>query len=96
MTEQGQPAIVDFQMAWHAPARGRLFRLLAHEDLRHLLKHKRTYCPEYLTRRELEILENPTVISRTWMFGGKPVYLFITRKILRWADREGANDRSGT
>ena len=96
VTEQGQPAIVDFQMAWHAPARGRLFRLLAHEDIRHLLKHKRTYCPEYLTRRELEILENPTVISRTWMLGGKPVYLFVTRKILGWADREGANDRSGT
>jgi len=94
VTEDGQPGIVDFQLAWHAPRRGRLFRLLAHEDLRHLLKHKRTYCPDYLTRRELSILENPTLISRTWMLGGKPVYLFVTRKILGWADREGANDRS--
>ncbi len=93
--EDGGPGIVDFQMAWYCPKRGRLFRLLAREDLRHLLKHKRTYCPEHLTRRELAILAKPTVISRTWMLGGKPVYLFVTRKILGWADREGANDRSG-
>jgi RIO-like serine/threonine protein kinase len=95
VTEDGQPGIVDFQLAWYSPKRGRLFRLLAHEDLRHMLKHKRTYCPEYLTRRELAILENPTVVSRTWMLGGKPVYLFVTRKLLGWADREGANDRRG-
>jgi predicted Ser/Thr protein kinase len=94
VTDAGRPAIVDFQIAWHAPKRGRLFRLLAHEDLRHLLKHKRTYCPEHLTRRELAILDNPTVVSRIWMLGGKPVYLFVTRKILGWADREGADDRS--
>ena len=93
--EDGGPGIVDFQMALHCPKRGRLFRLLAREDLRHLLKHKRTYCPQHLTRRELAILANPTVISKTWMLSGKPVYLFVTRKILGWADRDGANDRSG-
>lgn len=93
--EDGGPGIVDFQMASYCPKRGRLFRLLAREDLRHLLKHKRTYCPQHLTRRELAILANPTVISKTWMLSGKPVYLFVTRKILGWADREGANDRSG-
>lgn len=93
--DDGKPGIVDFQMAWYCPKRGRLFRLLAREDLRHLLKHKRTYCPEQLTRRELAILAKPNVVSRTWMSGGKPVYLFVTRKILGWADREGANDRSG-
>lgn len=94
VTDEGLPGIVDFQLAWHAARRGRLFRLLAHEDLRHLLKHKRTYFPEDLTRRELAILDNPTVVSRTWMLGGKPVYLFVTRKLLGWADREGADDRS--
>jgi predicted Ser/Thr protein kinase len=93
--EDGGPGIIDFQMAWYCPRRGRLFRLLAREDLRHLLKHKRTYCPKQLTRRELAILAKPNVVSRTWMLGGKPVYLFVTRKILGWADREGANDRSG-
>jgi predicted Ser/Thr protein kinase len=94
VTDEGEPGIVDFQLAWYAPKRGRLFRLLAHEDIRHLLKHKRTYCPDHLTRRELAILDNPTIISRIWMFGGKPLYLFVTRKIFGWADREGAEDRS--
>jgi len=94
VTDEGKPGIVDFQLAWHSPKRGRLFRLLALDDLRHFLKHKRTYCAEYLTKRELAILESPSVIAQTWMLGGKPVYLFITRKILGWADREGANDRS--
>jgi hypothetical protein len=23
----------------------------------------------------------------------KPVYLFVTRRVLRWSDREGAGDR---
>jgi len=88
-----RPAFVDFQLAWYKPGRGRLFRVLAHEDLRHLLKHKRTYCPDRLTRRELKILANPSVLSRLWMRTVKPVYMFVTRRLLGWADREGAADR---
>ena len=91
----GSPAFVDFQLAWSVSRRGRLFRLLGHEDLRHLLKHKRTYCPQLLSERERHILANPSILSRLWMRTGKPVYLFITRKILGWADREGAADRGG-
>lgn len=87
------PAIVDFQLAWHTPRRGRLFRLLATEDLRHLLKHKRSYCPMELTARERRILAEPSVASRLWMRTGKPVYLVVTRRLLGWADREGAADR---
>ena len=87
------PAFVDFQLAWFNPRRGRLFRVLAHEDLLHLLKHKRTYCADRLTRREHRILANPSLLSRVWMRTVKPVYLFITRKLLGWADREGAADR---
>lgn len=91
--DDGSPAFIDFQLAWFAPQRGRLFRLLAYEDLRHLLKHKRLYCPEYLTQRELGILDNPSCASRTYRSTVKPVYLFITRRILGWADREGAANR---
>lgn len=89
----GTPAFVDFQVAWFAPQRGRLFRALAREDIRHLLKHKRSYCSQHLTRRERRILDNPSLLSRTWMQTVKPVYLFITRRLLGWADREGAQDR---
>lgn len=93
ITNGEQPAIIDFQLAWFAPRRGRLFRLLAREDIRHLLKHKRTYCPQHLTRRERDILKNPSFPARLWMQTGKPVYLFVTRRILGWRDREGAGDR---
>ena len=93
VTPTGQPAIVDFQLALVSRRRGRLFRSLAREDLRHLLKHKRSYCPERLTARERRILARPAAISRLWMATGKPVYTFITRRLLGWADREGAGDR---
>jgi len=93
ITSGGEPAIIDFQLAWFAPRRGQLFRIMAREDIRHLLKHKRTYCPQYLTRREREILDNPSLPARIWMRTGKPIYLFITRRVLGWRDREGAGDR---
>jgi predicted Ser/Thr protein kinase len=91
--DDGSPAIIDFQLAWHNPQRNRLFRGAAREDIRHLLKHKRNYCPDRLTVREREILANPSPLSRAWAGTVKPVYLFVTRRILGWADREGAKDR---
>ncbi len=93
VTPTGNPALVDFQLALVAPRRGRLFRALAREDLRHLLKHKRSYCPELLTARERGILARPAAFSRLWMATGKPVYTFVTRRLFGWADREGAGDR---
>ncbi|MGB5245177.1 MAG: hypothetical protein WBN34_01400 [Woeseia sp.] len=93
VTKTGAPAFIDFQLAWFCPRRGRLFRLLAREDLRHLLKHKRSYCPAQLTTREHHILASPSLPSRLWMATGKKLYLFITRRLLGWADREGAGDR---
>ena len=89
----GSPAFIDFQLASYRPHRDRLFRLLAREDIRHLLKHKRTYCPDELTRRERGILDSPSVPARIHRATIKPVYLFVTRRLLGWADREGAHDR---
>lgn len=91
--EDGSPAVIDFQLAWAPRRRGRLFRSLGREDIRHMLKHKRYYCAEYLTARERAILARPAALSRYWMRLGKPVYLFITRRIFNWRDREGAGDR---
>ncbi len=93
VTPSGLPALVDFQLALVAPRRGRIFRALAREDLRHLLKHKRSYCPERLTARERRILAAPAAVSRLWMATVKPAYLFATRRLFGWADREGAGDR---
>ncbi len=93
VTPDGKPALVDFQLASTLNRRGRLARSLGHDDLRHLLKHKRTYLPDRLTTREKRILATPSLISRLWMATGKKVYLFVTRRILHWRDREGAGDR---
>ena len=93
VTGNGRPAFVDFQLAWATRSPGRLFRLLRYDDLRHLLKHKRTYCEERLTGRERRILATPSLPSRMWMRFVKPPYLFVTRKLLGWSDREGASDR---
>jgi RIO-like serine/threonine protein kinase len=89
----GRPALIDFQLAWAPRRRGRLFRLLGREDLRHALKHKRYYCADALSARERAILATPAWTSRLWMATGKRAYLFVTRRILGWADREGAHDR---
>jgi RIO-like serine/threonine protein kinase len=93
LSEDGSPAFVDFQLACCSARRGRLFRIAAREDIRHLLKHKRTYRPDLLTTRELAILKSPSPLSRAWMSLVKPIYLFVTRRLLGWADREGAADR---
>jgi RIO-like serine/threonine protein kinase len=95
VTPDGRPALVDFQLAMTLTRRGRLARSLGHDDIRHLLKHKRTYLPERLTAREKRILATPSLLSRAWMASGKKVYLFVTRRIFNWRDREGAGDREG-
>jgi RIO-like serine/threonine protein kinase len=96
VTPDGRPALVDFQLAMTLERRGALARALGHDDLRHLLKHKRTYLPDLLTARERRILAHRSVVNRIWMAAGKPAYLFITRKLFRWRDREGAGDRSAS
>jgi RIO-like serine/threonine protein kinase len=93
VTPEGSAALVDFQLAARPRTRGRLFRSLAYDDLRHLLKHKRTYFPERLTARELAILQRRSLVSALWARTGKPIYRLVTRGMLGWADREGAGDR---
>lgn len=89
----GRPGLIDFQLAWAPRRRSPMFRLLGREDLRHTLKHKRVYRADALTRRESALLARRAWTSRLWMATGKKAYLFITRRLLGWADREGAGDR---
>lgn len=93
VSSDGLPAVVDFQLASVFAKRSWRFRMQAREDLRHLLKHKRTYLPEALTARERRILNRPSTPSRLWRQTGKRLYLIITRGLLNWSDREGAADR---
>lgn len=89
----GRPGLIDFQLARVSRRRNGFFRMLAREDLRHLLKHKRTYAREHLTHRELEWLARPSLPARLLRDGMKPIYLFVTRRILGWRDREGQGPR---
>jgi serine/threonine protein kinase len=93
VTADGRPALVDFQLAARPRLRGAVFRTLAYDDLRHLLKHKRSYCAPRLSERQRRILARRSIISGAWTRTGKPIYRFITRGLLGWSDREGAGDR---
>lgn len=85
----GTPAIIDFQLATRGDPRSRWMRLLAREDLRHLLKHKRTYCAHALTPVERRVLRRRSWLREAWFMTGKPVYRFVTRRLLKWEDNEG-------
>lgn len=89
VTARGEPAVVDFQLAVISERHGKLFRLLAWEDLRHLLKHKRTYCPQALTPIERRVLARRSWIARAWSRTGKRAYNFATRRMMGWRDQEG-------
>ncbi len=92
-TPDGRAALTDFQLASVFRGRGFLFRLMAYEDLRHLLKHKRRYAPENLTAGEKRVLARKSWLTRIWMATGKRVYYWITRGVLNFADREGGGLR---
>src|SRR6201999_2064330 len=62
-------------------------------DLRHLLKHKRSYAPEALTPKERKILARKSLIARVWLMTGKKVYRAITRGLFNFTDREGGGRR---
>jgi RIO-like serine/threonine protein kinase len=89
----GSAGIVDFQIAVVRTGRGRLFRLLAREDLRHLCKHKQHYLPNALTAREKRLLATPSVVARAWRAVVKPVYHAFTRDVLGWRNRTGPEER---
>ncbi|MBJ7407004.1 MAG: serine/threonine protein kinase, partial [Bradyrhizobium sp.] len=67
----GRAYVTDVQLAACFDRRGRLYRILAYEDLRHLLKHKRSYAPEALTPRERKILAKKSLAARLWLATGK-------------------------
>lgn len=93
MTTDGRAAVIDFQLATVHRRRGRWFRIMAREDLRHLLKQKRAYAPALLTASETAMLNRKALPSRIWMATGKKLYNFITRRLMNWSDGEGTEDR---
>src|SRR6266540_4367786 len=74
----GRAYVTDFQLAACFSRRSWLFRVAAYEDLRHLLKHKRSYAPAALTPMERKILARKSVVASVWLATGKKVYQAIT------------------
>ena len=89
----GRCYVTDFQLAACFKSRSRLFRIAAYEDLRHMLKHKRSYAPEALTPMERKILARKSAVASIWLMTGKKVYRAITRGIFNFTDREGGGRR---
>jgi acyl-CoA synthetase (AMP-forming)/AMP-acid ligase II len=89
----GRAYVTDFQLAACFRKRNWLFRVLAYEDLRHLLKHKRSYARDALTAKERQILARKSIVASLWLATGKKVYQAITRGLFNFTDREGGGRR---
>ncbi len=93
MTPDGLAAIIDFQLASRHRRRGGLYRMMAYEDFRHMLKQKRAFAPHLMTPTARRILARRSLPSRIWMASGKKLYNFITKGLFKWSDGEGTGDR---
>ena len=95
----GRPALLDFQLASLHPSRGRSFGSRCAEDLRHVQKHRRRYTrdgrgtPGQAQGAGLGLKRRP--LALVWRRTGKPLYNFITRKILRTRDGEERRPSTG-
>lgn len=93
MAPDGTAAVIDFQLASVHRRRGWLFRIMAYEDLRHLIKQKGRYAPDLLTPTERRIRARKSLPTRIWMATGKRAYNAVTRGLFNWSDSEGTGNR---
>lgn len=96
MTPEGLASVIDFQLASVHRRRGKIFRIMGYEDLRHLVKQKRRYAPAHLTPTETRMLSHKSLPTRVWMATGKRFYNAVTRRIFNWSDGEGTGNRIAT
>ena len=94
VTPDGRPALVDFQLAMTltasaapSPARSATTTSVTCSST------SAAIYPSSSRRARSASSPRPRWSSRIWMASGKQVYLFVTRRIFRWRDREGAGDR---
>ena len=90
VTKDNSPAIVDYQIAFFFPKKGPVYTVAAREDLRHLIKQKAAFCAKDLSLEEKNILRQKSIPARVWDKTFKPAYNFVTRKILRYSDRQNS------
>ena len=95
--EDGYPGLVDFQLSSVHPRATRRFDVRVAEDLRHVAKHHRVYArgtgidPGGGAR----IPKRRSLLARAWMAFGKPVYNFVTRRLMTYSDGEARRPSAG-
>lgn len=90
----GSPALVDFQAATRfRRTRGPLFRMLVREDRRHVTKQLARRRPDLVTGEDRACLARRSLPARLHRWVWKPVYGFLTRRVLRVSDSEGEGFR---
>lgn len=95
----GRPALIDFQLASVHRRRGRSFEARAGEDLRHLQKHRRRYTRDGRGPAEAGVGaghgRRRGAVAAAWRRFGKPVYVLVTRRLLRTRDGEERRPSTG-
>lgn len=86
--DNGEPALIDFQLAKHFSKKTKLFKILKNTEIRHIIKSKKKFCNSPLSPDEFKILENRGSVHKFFRKFIKPLYNFITRKILNYSDRK--------
>ncbi|MHC4261456.1 MAG: serine/threonine protein kinase [Planctomycetota bacterium] len=95
----GRPALIDFQLASIHPRRGRTFASRCGDDLRHVAKHAARYerrgRPKRPEERSSASLPRRSLVAGLWRRTGKPLYNFVTRRLLSTRDGEERRPSSG-
>jgi hypothetical protein len=100
----GYPALIDFQLASLHRVDSYLHRARCRDDLRHVQKHRRRYTRDgrgpagsldsSLERGRGHRMRR-SLVAFLWRRSVKPIYHFVTRKVLRSWDGEERRESSG-
>ncbi|MDF1729309.1 MAG: phosphotransferase [Sulfitobacter sp.] len=101
----GFPGLIDFQLGSVHAQDSRAFRTRCHEDLRHVQKHRRRYLRDGRGPGGVHSTQaidsgagaglGRRPLSKVWRATGKPLYHFLTRKVLKRWDGEERRESSG-
>ncbi len=90
----GYPYLIDFQLASVHERRGALYRSRVRDDLRHVQKHRRRYTRDGRGPGGGEVGRGAGYgvkrggVALLWRRTGKPLYNFVTRRLLKTRDGE--------
>lgn len=102
----GFPHLIDFQLASVHRGRGRTFQSRCRDDLRHVQKHRRRYTRDGRGPQSRAIPGQDfdqgrghgirrSGVARVWRRTGKPLYNFVTRRVLGTSDGEARRPNEG-